>query len=97
MGSSIAVVDSEAEQQALAPRVLHGTWIGLHRDPMDKSKWLRVDGSRASYFNWNKDEPNNYNKNEGCVEMRPKWNDLSCDSKLHYVCKITGESNHIAV
>ena len=90
------MVKSEAEQQTLAAKVSHRAWIGLHRDPNYKFIWLWVDGSRATYFNWQSGEPNN--QNEGCVEMEPtssssagKWNDLDCERELHYVCKITGK------
>ena len=94
------------KQQALAPYTAERTWIGFHRDPTDTAHWLWVDGSSANYTNWAKEEPNNAGElcrelcRENCVEMYPpslvpagKWNDISCNTSLAYVCEITGESS----
>ena len=96
-GAKLVVLNTEAEQQALSPLVARNTWIGLHRDSRNKSRWLWVDGSSADYTNWNKGEPNNYGGNqEDCVEMYPtskvgKWNDLPCRRDNYYVCEISGK------
>ena len=47
------MVTSQAEQQALSPKITQFTWIGLHRDPKDISRWLWIDGTRPTYTNWN--------------------------------------------
>ena len=97
MGSTLAMVKSQAEQKALAPKISQSTWMGLYRDPKDTSRWLWLDGTRPSYTNWGKGEPNNYQGTfEGCAEMWPpsnawKWNDATCSASLHYVCETTGE------
>lgn len=88
MGSTLVIVNSQAEQQALKPHIKRtSTWIGLHRDPSEKTRWLWVDRSRLSYTHWDRYEPNNIR--EECVEMRSsaRWNDLSCSSKLRYICE----------
>ena len=57
MGSKLAMVTSQAEQQALASKISQDVWIGLHRDPNDHSRWMWVDGSRATYTHWRNREP----------------------------------------
>jgi len=97
LGSTLAMIKTQAEQQALAPKITPRTWIGLHRDPKAKSRWLWIDGTQASYTYWNKGEPNSIA--EECGEIWPppynkywKWNDQGCSSALHYVCEIKGWS-----
>lgn len=90
LGSKLALVKSQAEQQALAPKISHRTWMGLHRDPKDKSRWLWLDGTRPIYTRWSRGEPNNVR--EECGELYNKadgwsWNDEWCSSTLHYVCE----------
>jgi hypothetical protein len=56
-----------------------------------------ANGSPVSgaYANWDRDEPNNYDTNEDCVEMLvaalPEkaglWNDVACRSVLSFVCE----------
>ena len=93
LGSTLVMIKSQAEQQALGPKISHETWIGLHRDPKDKSRWLWVDGTQAIYTAWSDGEPNNVG--EECGEIRPerrwKWNDHECHHAHHYVCEINGE------
>ena len=38
------------------------TWTGGHQDSNDEWRWL--DGSKVTYFNWAKGEPNNAGKGE---------------------------------
>ena len=93
MGSKLAMVTSKAEQQALASNISQRVWIGLYRDPKDDSRWLWVDGSRATYTNWNPGEPNDQGRNEDCTTMLPsngKWNDLACFNSLKYLCETSG-------
>ena len=93
LGSNLAMVTSQAEQRALTPKISRSVWIGLHRNPRDKSRWLLLDGTQATYFNWGTGEPNNYNGNpEDCGEIWPsgKWNDARCSHSLRYVCETSG-------
>ena len=98
MGTTLAMVKSLAEQRALGPKITQQTWIGLHRNPKDKSSWLWVDGTQANYTHWTKGEPNNVA--EECGVMRNatdkwKWNDWTCTNSAHYVCEIEGWSEKI--
>ena len=95
LGSNLVVINSQAELQALTSKIpaSQTTWIGLYRNPKDKSRWLWIDGSPVTYTHWAKGEPNSLS--EGCGEMRParhrwEWNDLGCSTKFPYVCETRG-------
>ena len=95
MGSTLATVKSQAEQQALTPKISQTVFIGLYRDPKDTSRWLWVDGTQASYTHWYKGEPNGRSSGENCAEMYPtsyagRWNDMGCSGTRGYICEIEG-------
>ncbi len=96
LGSKLVVINSQAEQQALAPKTSVKTyWIGLYRDPKEKSRWMWVDGSRPGFTAWRTGEPNNWmgqGVEEDCTEMYVTWNDLACKSVAPYICEIDGRS-----
>lgn len=95
MGSTLAVINSQAEQQALKPHIKWtSTWIGLQRHFFDKTLWLWVDRSLLTYTHWAKYEPNNIH--EECAEMRrsARWNDLRCSRKLRYICEKGNKSDN---
>ena len=94
LGAKLVVLNTEAEQKALTPAVARVIWIGLHRDPKNKARWLWVDESHVDYTNWMKGEPN-HQDTEHCAEMYSthwagKWNDDNCIGRHHYVCEISG-------
>ncbi|XP_074624213.1 macrophage mannose receptor 1-like isoform X2 [Acropora palmata] len=67
-------------------------WIGLNDLGLESSfKWS--DGSPVQYTNYALREPNDYFKQEDCIEMhRPFgiWNDDHCSRRNPYICKING-------
>ena len=83
----------EGEHSVTLAKVANKTWIGLHRDLKDTSRWLWVDGSYAIYTNWYDGEPNNSGGRENCVQLfRPpqwKWSDLNCNYRRSYICEIS--------
>ncbi|XP_022787910.1 macrophage mannose receptor 1-like [Stylophora pistillata] len=89
LGSNLVSIDSQAEYQALVPKTVRTTyWIGLHRDPQQKSRWMWVDGSRATFTAWRAGEPNNWlGTAEDCAEMYVTWNDLACRYPGYYICE----------
>ena len=96
------VFNTEAEQQALAPLVAMNIWIGLYRDPRNRSRWLWVDESNTDYTNWYKGEPNGAGRTRDCVYLSgytpsrnysSKWFDWRCTSSLNYVCEISGKED----
>ena len=92
MRSTLAMVKSQAEQQAVASIISEKTWIGLQRDSKDNSPWLWVDGSHATYFNWAHKAPDNTGGEEFCVQMlaKGKWNDKRCSAAHSYLCETSG-------
>ncbi|KAL9968062.1 hypothetical protein ACROYT_G026388 [Oculina patagonica] len=70
LGSELVVINSQAENQAVSQITGgRGTYIGLYRNPKDKSRWLTLDGSRPIYTYWYSGEPNSLG--EECAHMRP--------------------------
>jgi len=105
LGAKLVVLNSLAENQAVGQNITRklGTMIGLHRNPNNKSSWLWVDGSRATYsLPWNTGELNNPEGGD-CVRMLPKakgyrWKHIPCDtfhSHIPYVCETRGKSVRI--
>ena len=91
------MLDSPAEQQGIG--WVSRTWIGLHRDPSNNSRWQWIDGSLAVYLNFANNQPDNWKGTEDCVEMYPsrKWNDLNCNTPRHYSCEVSsGRSRYVA-
>ncbi|XP_044179134.1 macrophage mannose receptor 1-like [Acropora millepora] len=67
-------------------------WIGLNDLGLESSfKWS--DGSPVQYTNYKPREPNDFFKQEDCVEMlkdSATWNDNHCNRQNPYICKISG-------
>jgi len=104
LGAKLVVLNSFTENRAVGEKITggRGTYIGLYRNPRDKSRWLWVDQSRSTYTHWDSGEPNNAGGSEDCVHMRPKsyryeWNDLPCNNvyNVPYVCETTGKSGSV--
>ena len=102
MGSWLVVLNSRAEQKAFVPNGDNQLWIGLHKDPKDKSRWLWVDGSSSNYTNWDEGEPNSNSSTGGCTKLYPassgsvgKWRDEKCNLSLYFVCEISGKLGNI--
>ena len=99
LGSSLVVINSQAEQQAFDAKVIQASWLGLYRNPKDKSRWLWVDGSSLTYTSWYSGEPNNSGGSEDCAEMFStslgwKWNDAPCTTSYRYICETNGRSDN---
>ena len=92
MRSTLAMVKSQAEQQAVASIISKKTWIGLQMDSKVNSSWLWVDGSNATYFNWASGKPDNAGGKEFCVQMvdTGEWNDRKCTADHYYLCETKG-------
>ncbi|CAH3186199.1 unnamed protein product, partial [Porites lobata] len=90
LGSNLAMLDSPTEQREIGWG--NRTWIGLHRDSSNNSRWQWIDGSLAVYLNF-ANQSNKWNDTEDCVEMYPsrKWNVLNCNTSLHYSCELSSE------
>ena len=89
------MINSQAENTFITARLSGSayTFIGLHRDPKDINRWKWIDGSRPSYLNWHKVEPNNYRGREHCASIGKSgyWWDGSCRNPKSYVCETVGK------
>ena len=67
-------------------------WIGLNDLGLESSfKWS--DGSPVQYTKYAFRQPDDYFKQEDCVEMLKDlaaWNDNHCNRQNPYICKISG-------
>ena len=74
------IVISDAIDQAYYSSVLPGnSWIGL-TDEVVEGTYVWVDGTVATYFNWNAGEPNNFGGDEDYIHFTGAndfWNDLA--------------------
>ena len=65
-----------------------GTWTWSNLTPFVYTNWMK-------HFT-RKDEPNNSDGNENCLEMRQHgWNDQKCDELNPFVCKITNVNGNL--
>ena len=91
LGSTLVMVKSQAEQEAVSPRIIsERVWIGMHRHN-GTSPWFWVDGTQVTYTNWGLGEPNYLDK-ELCVMIRHKWkwHNQRCTFAYPYVCEVSG-------
>ena len=66
-------------------------WIGLNDLGLESSfKWS--DGSPVQYLKFPSRQPDDFYKQEDCVEMLKysAWNDNHCNRQNPYICKISG-------
>ncbi|XP_061165582.1 CD209 antigen-like protein B [Saccostrea echinata] len=95
-GAHLLEIESSQEEKwidlQLKLRGFQYVWIGL-TDIFKESYFVFIStGSKPSYTNWHRNEPNNAGKVEHCVEKWStglKWNDKRCDVKRPFVCKLS--------
>ncbi|XP_064870407.1 C-type lectin domain family 4 member M-like [Oncorhynchus nerka] len=96
-GADLVIINSDKEQEFLF-NINKGVWIGL-TDSVTEGTWRWVDRTPLTTRRyWSPNQPDNgggkpeYGE-EDCVQIheeqspRTSWNDLSCDSKLNWVCE----------
>ncbi|XP_042169641.1 CD209 antigen-like protein C isoform X2 [Oncorhynchus tshawytscha] len=88
-GADLVIINSDKEQRRV--------WIGL-TDSVNEGTWKWVDGTPLTTRYWSPLQPDNgdgkpeYGE-EDCVQIRNNqspleaWNDVSCRSKLNWVCE----------
>ena len=89
----LASVQSAAENAMLVTAAAgNRVWIG-GTDAAFEGMWVwSPSGTPLSYTNWALPQPDNYGKNEHCLELQQlirgsTWNDALCTTKLKYVCE----------
>ena len=80
--------------EGMKRRDLDFVWLG-GTDKDKEGTWKWTDGSPFEFTGWRPKQPDNYKGREDCLHMyrlgkwtdnRGKWNDLRCDTKLHFLC-----------
>ncbi|XP_029622358.1 CD209 antigen-like protein E isoform X2 [Salmo trutta] len=92
-GADLVIINSDKEQTFLF-NLKKRVWIGL-TDSVNEGTWKWVDDTPLTTRYWHKPQPDNagHTGNEDCVEIRTDqrpleaWNDMSCDSKLNWICE----------
>ncbi|XP_067669831.1 uncharacterized protein [Haliotis asinina] len=70
-------------------------WIGgTDFDTEGTFKWS--DGTPFTWTNWEEGQPNNYARNQDCIELydNKEWNDLVCSTEYPFVCRRTRSPSH---
>ncbi|XP_029621727.1 CD209 antigen-like protein E [Salmo trutta] len=95
-GADLVIINSDKEQTFLF-NLKKGVWIGL-TDSVNEGTWKWVDCTPLTTRYWSPNQPDNggglaiYGE-EDCVHIQQHqspleaWNDLSCDSKLKWICE----------
>ena len=88
LGANLAILNSQAKVAAVSSKIKYWSWIALHRDPTDGSKWLWIDGSLTNYTNWDSNQPNNWRGIQDCVATKfGKWHDIRCNLTFLPICE----------
>ncbi|CAH1779946.1 unnamed protein product [Owenia fusiformis] len=95
LNAELTTIHSEDENHFIGLHMQQNSgaavWIGMMRSRSGGFQWK--DGSPLQYTNWGNGEPSDVNGTDGenCVELygwNLKWNDLACDQKRGFVCKM---------
>ncbi|XP_048051981.1 C-type lectin domain family 4 member E-like isoform X2 [Megalobrama amblycephala] len=83
-GADLVIINTEEKQERV--------WIGLS-DIETEGRMIWVDKSTLNRGFWSKDQPNDYNRNEDCVELSPakdpvnNWFDRPCSEMKKGFCE----------
>ena len=89
----LVTILSEAQQKEITSLIEEDIWIGLHYND-GEFRWR--SGASIEYSNWGKNEPNNENGNEECVELlhSTEWNDNKCENERSFICETAALSGN---
>uniref|UniRef100_A0A3P8SVV6 C-type lectin domain-containing protein n=1 Tax=Amphiprion percula TaxID=161767 RepID=A0A3P8SVV6_AMPPE len=89
--TDLSFFNSQSEIEKL-PRAADGNlvpgWIGLYRDPNNKTAWKWSGGGQATFQNWDIGEPNNYwgDENNAEILLNGKWDDARGSNSYSFYC-----------
>lgn len=89
-GGDLVKIETIAEEQFLTMRIDFDVWIGANdRDTEGAYEW--ADGEPVTRFNWSMGQPDNFQGQENCAEIRVidlQWNDRPCGGDPQgYLCE----------
>jgi hypothetical protein len=93
--ADLLVIDNAKENAALIAAPLPSAFaearlfVGL-TDQQTRGTFVWVDGTMATFTNWNGGEPSNSSGDEHCVEMfldSGTWNDKRCGENRSFICE----------
>ena len=87
-GAHLASVHSPEERSFIVDNFPKHIWLG-GSDVRQEGSWEWTDGTPFDYSAWYQGEPNNYGRNQDCLEERwgDKWDDNNCEKDQLFVCK----------
>ena len=77
---------------------VESAFIGLH-DTVEENHFTWFKGNLdGGYKKWCKNEPNNHNSKEDCVELKAKGclNDLNCARSKPFICEINDKKINVS-
>nr|XP_053653938.1 perlucin-like isoform X2 [Cherax quadricarinatus] len=67
-------------------------WLGA-TDEGQEGEWKWLNGRPIKSEDWSGSQPDNYDGNEHCMDLRPEWhpplNDARCSNKQRFACQYT--------
>ncbi|XP_062587632.1 low affinity immunoglobulin epsilon Fc receptor-like [Saccostrea cucullata] len=97
-GAKLVEIETKEENDFLKQTLINTNdiyWTGGIDDVTEGQFVWASTGSPLSFKDWNTGEPNDYRKNEDCVDFskgfnrRGHWNDNRCHSTFYFVCEKT--------
>ncbi|XP_058628249.1 CD209 antigen-like protein E [Onychostoma macrolepis] len=91
-GGDLVIINSEEKQRLISSFIKERVWIGLS-DIQQEGNMKWVDNSPLKQGFWDRNEPNDANGAEDCIELNPaksvlnNWNDIRCSDKRKWICE----------
>ncbi|KAH8255358.1 hypothetical protein KR038_001616 [Drosophila bunnanda] len=90
MGGRLATIRNKEELRLILPKLIHDSayWLDLNDVSKEGEFVSSASGEPASFLNWRKGQPDNYNNNEHCVQLINDYiYDSSCSAKRRFICE----------